>query len=122
MSRVSLSRRLQRIKDHFLRPGSLEYALENLPAEMRALYQLWRQKADELNSRFENHQISAFAAFLEYPTILPRMPSTLQYAMFPYLKRVDAEIRAAMRSDMPIDEATNRMAAAYQHMLQGHEQ
>jgi hypothetical protein len=86
VARVSLNRRLERLKDHLVPPGSLEHALDNLSDDQRLQYQIWLSKADAINLQGEN----LYAAMLSDPLSFQRTSSAL-YALFPYFRDVDNE-------------------------------
>ena len=104
MSRISINRRIERLRDFFLPPGTLEHALENLKDDMRAQYQTWRVRADAIVFRHETEPGAAFAAMLDDPLLLSPMPRALELALFPYM--------AAVRFNL-------EPAHAYQLMLEG---
>ena len=104
MSRISINRRIERLKNHLIPPGSIEARLEKLSQAECALFSVWRGNCHAIFSRHENSPGAAYAAMIEGELMLPELPRWLRYAVWPELERIEAE---------PIP------ARAYQMMLEG---
>lgn len=107
MSRVSIWRRIERLRDHLLPPGSLEHRLESLSAAEREAFKSCERASADIISRAETEPGEAYRKFIEGELILPHLPRAIELRLWPGMAAVYAE------SDP---------ARAYQLMLEGSEQ
>lgn len=94
MSRVSLGRRIDRIRDYLLPPGSLAWRIEQLSDADRAAWQISQERSAAIISRFENPG-DAYAEYLSDPSLLLPIPPALDHALHPELAAIRAESDAA---------------------------
>jgi len=83
MSRISLDRRIERLRDYYLQPGSLEHRAYHLPENLRDSYQSWRKERVAIISRAEKQPGDAYAALINGKLNLPPTPRAVQLALFP---------------------------------------
>lgn len=65
MSRISLSRRMDRVIDRLLPVGSTERRLRDLPVEARAEYLAWRARCDRAASCYPAGSSGLYRALVE---------------------------------------------------------
>ena len=82
MSRVSINRRLERLRDFLLPPGSLEWRIDRLPDHLKRAHSLWREKGEAINLASKKRGENLYANLLDGCDDAP-MPSALQRALFP---------------------------------------
>lgn len=82
MSRVSISRRLERIRDHLLVPYSLEWRVDRLPDNLQDAYRLWQERNEAIIFRAEKQPGDAYAALINGELEFPLLPMTVQNALF----------------------------------------
>ena len=110
MSRVSIERRMERVRDAVLPPHSFEWRLDRLPDNLKQLYQLWRKRCDVLISENENNGINRYEQLLNGNDNRPPMPIAVYQALWP-----DGEGRSQITVGMPVSEA----AQLYESLLEG---
>ena len=91
MSRVSIGRRIDRIQDHILPPGSWRWRVEQLSDDLRSQWLTWRERSGVIISRYENEPGAAYAALLDDPDMLPPMPLDVERALYPEMAAIRAE-------------------------------
>ncbi|TPG38652.1 hypothetical protein EAH79_16200 [Sphingomonas koreensis] len=102
MSRRSLSSRLDRIRDVFLPPGSWEWRVDRLDAEMKEQWLLFSERVGDLISRAQKQGPGeAYRQMIDGELDLPPMPSRLAEAL-------DIKDHATLPIDCTIDEASRR--------------
>ena len=102
MSRVSISRRLERIRDHLLVPYSLEWRVDRLPDNLQDAYRLWQERNEAIIFRAEKQPGDAYAALINGELKLQLLPIAIEQALFP---------KSSKRYDRSLHE--------YQAMLEG---
>jgi hypothetical protein len=75
--RVSLNRRLDRIREHYLPAGSLAWRLDRLPNELKQAYQIWSKKADAINSEYKKQNLNRYELLLAGCDDTPPMPAAV---------------------------------------------
>ena len=83
MSRVSISRRLERIRDHLLVPYSLEWRVDRLPNALQDAYRQWQESNEAIISRAEKQPGDAYAALINGKLQFYPLPMTVQKVLFP---------------------------------------
>lgn len=110
MSRVSINRRLDRIREVLLPPGSLEWRIDRLPENLKQAHLLWRERCDAITFTSEKHGDGAlYEMMLAGDDVTPPMPFAVERALWPGGK---SEHR--ITTDMPLRE----IADAYTAMLE----
>ena len=109
MSRVSIERRMERVRDAVLPPNSLAWRIDRLPDELKQLHQLWREHCTAINSQTEKQGGNRYEQLLEGHDVTPPMPNAVHRALWPR-----GEGRRDITRDMTVDEA----ARAYELMLE----
>ena len=108
--RVSLNRRLDRIRDHLLPPNSLAWRIDRLPDHLKREYLLFRKRCDALNSQNEKNGRNRYEQLLKGNDNTPPMPIAVYQALWP-----DGEGRSQITVGMPVSEA----AQLYESLLEG---
>jgi hypothetical protein len=109
MSRISIERRIERLRDTILPPGSYEWRLEHLPDNLKRMHQAWRERCDAITSRHKKQGLNSYELLLAGNDDPPKMPAAVFVALWP-----DGEHRAQITVDMTVDQATD----IYQQMLE----
>ncbi len=84
MARRSVDRRLDKLLDVILPPGSFERRAHELPPEMKQALELYQTKVAAIILRAEKSDSTpgaAFARLLDGDLILPQMPQALKQAL-----------------------------------------
>ena len=108
MSRVSIERRIQRVRDAVLVPHSLEWRVDRLPDDLKQLYQLWRERCTVINSQNEKNGINRYEQLLKGQDYAPPVPIAVYRALWPH-----GEGRSQITVEMSVSEA----AQLYEAML-----
>lgn len=106
--RVSLNRRLDRIRDHLLPPNSMAWRIDRLPDHLKREYLVWRKRCDALNSENKKQGGNRYEMLLKRNDNTPPMPIAVNRALWP-----DGEGRGEITVGMPVSEA----AQLYEAML-----
>ena len=106
--RVSLNRRLDRIRDHLLPPNSLAWRIDRLPDELKQLHQLWRERCTAINSQNEKNGRNRYEMLLKGKDDAPQMPIAIYRTLWP-----NGEGRSQITAEMSVFEA----AQLYEAML-----
>lgn len=107
--RVSLNRRLDRIREHLLPAGSLAWRIDRLSPELKRAYQIWHEKADAIKFEYKKQGLNSYEALLRGECLGPPMPRDLRSALWP-----DGEgIRAITQST-----TAEQAADIYQQVLE----
>ena len=109
MSRVSIERRMERVRDAVLPPNSLAWRIDRLPAELKQLHQLWREHCAAINSQNEKQGGNRYEQLLAGHDVTPQMPIAVHRALWP-----DDEGRAQITANMSVADA----ALMYEQMLE----
>lgn len=109
MSRVSIERRIQRVRDAVLPPNSLAWRIDRLPDHLKREHQLFRNRCDALISEDKKQGGNRYEMLLNGNDSTPRMPIAVHRALWPYFDR-----RRDITRDMTVDEA----ARVYESMLE----
>ena len=109
MSRVSIERRIQRVRDAVLPPHSFEWRLDRLPDDLKLAWQSWRRECDSITCASEKNEINRYEQLLNGNDNNPPMPIAVYLALWP-----DGEGRSQITVDMSVDDA----AACYEQMLE----
>ena len=109
MSRVSIERRIQRVRDAVLPPNSFEWRLDRLSADLKQLYQLWRERCTVINSQNEKNGINRYERLLAGHDVTPPLPIAVYRALWP-----DGEGRGEITIRMSVADA----AACYERVLE----
>ena len=83
MSRVSISRRLERIRDHLLVPYSLEWRVDRLPDDLQDAYRQWQEGNEAIIFSAEKQPGDAYAALINGKLVVPPLPMAVQKVLFP---------------------------------------
>ena len=86
MSRVSIARRIERIRAHYRPTSSLEGRADRLTPEHRAAYDQWRSTMDAIILSYENHEPGFYFENLVNGTLArgqPELPAEIHEALFP---------------------------------------
>ena len=83
MSRVSISRRLERIRDHLLVPYSLEWRVDRLPKTLQDAYRQWEESNEAIISCAEKQPGDAYAALINGELQFYPLPMAVQKVLFP---------------------------------------
>ena len=96
--RVSLNRRLDRVLDRLLPPGSTERILRDLPDETKATYARWRARCDAVAARYADRPGAYYMALLD-GLALPPVPPCLAH-LFPSPPTITLDITAEQAADI----------------------
>ena len=107
--RVSLNRRLDRIRDHLLPPNSMAWRIDRLPDHLKREHLMWRKRCDALNSQNKKQGGNRYEQLLKGNDNRPPMPIAVYRALWP-----DGEGRSHFTRDTTVDEA----AQLYEQMLE----
>lgn len=102
--RVSLNRRIDRIRDFLLVPGSLVWRLERLSDAERVAYAVWAARCDRVNLAVKNRGGNLYGEILADPHMATPMPRALERALFPYMTKVRAEPDARLAWNLMLEE------------------
>lgn len=91
MSRVSLNRRIERLRDFFVPPTSRAWRIERLGDGERERFLRWQEECAGITSGYENTPGAAYAAMIEGNLHLPVLERSLRYTMWPEYGAIDAE-------------------------------
>ncbi len=84
MSRVSLNRRLDRIRDALLPVGSLAWRIDRLSADLKRAHQLWGKRCDDIILRNQKRGGgNLYEMLLAGDYIMPPMPMDVERALWP---------------------------------------
>lgn len=85
MSRVSIARRITRIREHHRPRGSIEGRVDRLSDEHKAIYQIWSERCARIISSYENHRDGFYYESLVAGTLRdqPELPPEIVEALFP---------------------------------------
>ena len=108
MSRVSIERRMERVRDAVLPPHSFEWRLDRLPDDLKQAWQSWRRECDSINCASEKNGINRYEQLLKGNDNRPRMPRAVYLALW-----LHGEGRSQITVGMPVSEA----AQLYEAML-----
>lgn len=114
MARRSVDRRLDKLLDTILPPGSHERRVHELPDDLRASLELHQAKTSEIFLRLENIDPTpgaAYARLLDGDLVLPMMPPELRSA----LGLVDPPVLLESMG-------TSEIADVYQRFIEGDRQ
>ena len=109
MSRTSIARRIQRVRDAVLVPHSFEWRLDRLPDDLKKLHQLWREHCAAINSQNEKNGRNRYEQLLAGHEVTPPLPIAVYRALWP-----DGEGRSQINIKMSVTEA----AQLYEQMLE----
>ncbi len=84
MSRISIERRMERLRDAILPPGSYEWRLERLPDHLKKMHQIWSEKVDAINSEYKKQEINRYQRLLAGCDDTPPMPIAVHQALWPH--------------------------------------
>ena len=115
MSRVSLGRRIDRLRDTILPPGSLAWRVDRLDDDLAALHRTWHKDVSDIISRAQNEggPGAAYAALLDGKLDLPTMPRSVEQALWP-----DGRSDGSLPADISLGAASRR----YADLIDGDEQ
>lgn len=100
MSRVSIERRMERVRDAILPPGSLEWRLDRLSDELKRAYQFWRVEVDAINSEYKKQGLNSYEALLRGEAVGPPIPIAVHRAIWP-----NGDGFGTITADMTVDQA-----------------
>lgn len=106
MSRVSLSRRMDRLRDAVLPPGSMEWRIERLPDDLKRAHLIWQENTAAITLRLKNFGANPYEALLAGANITPPMPTALEAALWP-----DGRLDHSLPADCTLTEAADSWAA-----------
>lgn len=109
MSRVSIERRMERLRDAVLPPNSLAWRIDRLPDELKQLHQLWREHCTAINSQNEKNARNRYEQLLAGHDVTPPMPIAVHRTLWP-----SGEGRRDITQDLTVDEA----ARVYELLLE----
>jgi hypothetical protein len=108
--RVSINRRIERIRDHYLPPGSLEWRIDRLPPNLKQAWRLWTERCAAIISAHEKYDGRCrYELLCDGFTITPPMPRAVHAALWP-----DGETDHAITADMSVADA----AAVYADLVE----
>ncbi len=87
MSRVSIERRMDRVRDAVLPPGSLAWRIDRLPDHLNRAYQMWRERCDAIILAHEKRGGNLYEAMLAGEQLTPPMPTAVERELWPNGKR-----------------------------------
>lgn len=96
--RVSLNRRLDRVLDRLLPPGSTERILHDLPDDTKATYAQWRARCDAVAARYAGKPGAFYEALLEGMASPPVPPSIAH--LFPRPPAIKTEMTSEQAADI----------------------
>ena len=108
MSRVSIERRIQRVRDAVLPPHSFEWRVDRLSVDLKQAWQSWRRECDSINCASEKKGINRYEQLLSGNDNRPPMPIAVYRALWPH-----GEVRGEITFEMSVSEA----AQLYEAML-----
>ena len=112
MSRVSIERRMERLRDAVLPPNSMAWRIDRLPDHLKREYLLFRNRCDALISKNEKQGGNRYEQLLAGHDVPPPMPIAVHRALWP-----SGEGRRDITRDMTVAEA----ARVYELMLEEEE-
>ncbi len=82
--RVSLNRRLDRIREHYLPAGSLAWRIDRLSPELKQMHQSWRGQCESITARHKKQGLNSYELLLAGNDDTPPMPAALRKALWPH--------------------------------------
>lgn len=82
MSRVSLSRRLARLRDVLIPPDSIEARVEKLPERERAIISRLKNHWSLMHQWCADRSLNAYGYFLDNPGDWGRLPPSIERLLF----------------------------------------
>lgn len=105
MSRVSLNRRIDRLRALLNPRGCLDWRVDQLSDDDRAAWRFHVERTGAIILRAKNRGENAYATWLADPLALPSMPRSLRHALWPELAKVDAERNPSVAYSMLLELA-----------------
>ena len=110
MSRVSIERRMERLRETVLPPGSLEWRIDRLSDDLARRYQSWCERCAEINSQQKKLGLNSYEMMIGGYHITPPMPIDIERALWP-----EGRKKYVISTDMTVEQA----ADIYQKCLEG---
>lgn len=110
MSRISINRRLDRVREALLPSGSLAWRVDRLPDDLKRAYLIWRERADAIIHAAEKRGGGTlYAMILAGDHAAPPMPIAVERALWP---------DGLHSHNFPIDTPLRDLSDAYSAMLE----